>query len=214
MEGYGVALPQLPEPNPRPNPNLDPNQEPEQIDMSGVVERTRNMLDPNLIIANDTYMSPLTALAQKDLVDLSVALNRGKQPTILALHKVPGRPEDVAAIPVLQRGANTVDVHWPAKRGKATLDLQRFLLHRQFTVPNGHRAFVPVERDNLAKLGECLIFNFSAISYAKIEPRGSRKPSSTAKKGGTAKAESAKAEGAADTRAPAKQPESPSPESE
>ncbi|MDB4896975.1 MAG: hypothetical protein JWN15_3237 [Firmicutes bacterium] len=153
--------------------------EPKPLNMSGVEDRTKGMLEPELIFTAGSYMVEPTALALRRLAEINVDLTRGNGlPGVLALHDVPDDPEDVAAQPVLARADNTIMVRKSPKTGKVRLDMRRFILLRRFVIPHGHRGYVPIVRRTLPKIGDALVFLFSKARFVPIDPQRTKKKKS------------------------------------
>jgi hypothetical protein len=46
---------------------------------------------------------------------------------------------------------------------------------RRFVIPHGHRAYVPVTRRTLPKIGDALVFLFSKARFVPVEPQRTKK---------------------------------------
>lgn len=151
---------------------VKPRTEGSPLDLSRVVERTRNMMDPELKIAWNGYMADMTALAVRLMVQTAADAGKGSShPQYLDLTEYEPGSMDLVARPTLEQGSSTVRVNWVGKKTKKPrVDLQRYLLLERFSIPHGMRAHVPVERP--AEGDPRLIFYFSRARYAGIGKRG------------------------------------------
>lgn len=172
------------------------------LDLSSVVKRTRNMLNPEIVFRWNSYTGQFTALGAQLLSQISVSNGKcGEHPGVLHLSEWQKGSPDVLATPMLERGNSTVLVKWPEKEGQPRVNMQKFFLLQQFTIPHGHRAYVPIVAKP-AGSGQGLLFAFSQARVAPIET-GKNTRSRKGSKSGTSQAQGT--QGNAAPQAPATQ---------
>lgn len=146
------------------------------LNLGQVVKRTRNMLDPEMILKWNSYTASLTSLAERLMVEVATATGKGSsEPDLLELLELEPGSMDVEARPTLEKGPSTVDVKYVGKAKQPRIDLHKYLLLGRFTIAHGMRAHIPVERPDDGD--PRLIFYFSKARFAEIG-KGKKKKSS------------------------------------
>jgi hypothetical protein len=147
----------------------------QQYDLSGVEDRQWNEKDALFSVRFGSYVGASVVAAVTAIEEVCKGNKLTTiRPQFLDVWRLEDAPDTVGLVPSVTETTSSLPVRWVNKGTEARIGMRKLLKARNFTIPTGTRAYLPITIGKIVGPGNCLILHFGEVSFGPVEERPKR----------------------------------------